>query len=144
MKSTVLGLAGTGSAGGGPAAATLRLADLGPSAVAAGIAGFPSGNENALALAALANARIVDGATYTDAYAGLVSEVGQDSAGASSQLQTQTEILQTAQGLRDSFSGVDINEEAVRLLEFQQAFLAQTRVIQVIDSLAIEILSLVR
>ena len=140
----VSGLAGTGSAGGGPAAATLRLADLGPSAVAAGIAGFPSGNENALALAALANARIVDGATYTDAYAGLVSEVGQDSAGVSSQLQTQTEILQTAQGLRDSFSGVDINEEAVRLLEFQQAFRAQTRVIQVIDSLAMEILSLVR
>ena len=140
----VSGLAGSGSAGGGPAAATLRLADLGPAKVAAGLPGFPAGNENALALAALANAGIVNGTTYTEAYAALVSEVGQDSAGASSQLQTQTEILQTAQGLRDSFSGVDINEEALRLLEFQQAFLAQTRVIQVIDSLTREILSLVR
>ncbi len=140
----VSGLAGSGSAGGGPAAGTLRLADLGPAKVAAGSAGFPAGNENALALAALANAGIVDGTTYTEAYAALVSEVGQDSAGSASQLQTQTEILQTAQGLRDSFSGVDINEEAIRLLEFQQAFQAQTRVIQVIDSLAREILSLVR
>ncbi len=140
----VSGLAGSGSAGGGPAAGTLRLADLGPAKVAAGTAGFPAGNENALVLAALANAGIVDGTTYTEAYTALVSEVGQDSAGSASQLQTQTEILQTAQGLRDSFSGVDINEEAVRLLEFQQAFQAQTRVIQVIDSLAREILSLVR
>ena len=140
----VSGLAGSGSAGGGPAAATLRLADLGPAGVAAGIPGSPAGNENALALAALANAGIVDGVTYTEAYAALVSEVGQDGAGASSQLQTQTEILQTAQGLRDSFSGVDLNEEAVRLLELQQAFQAQIRVIQVIDSLATEILSLVR
>ena len=120
------------------------MADLGPAGVAAGIPGSPAGNENALALAALANAGIVDGVTYTEAYAALVSEVGQDGAGASSQLQTQTEILQTAQGLRDSFSGVDLNEEAVRLLELQQAFQAQIRVIQVIDSLATEILSLVR
>ena len=138
------GLAGSGSAGGGSAAATLRLAGLGPANVAAGFPGSPAGNENALALAALADVGIVDGVTYTEAYAALVSEVGQDSAGASSQLQTQTEILQTAQGLRDSFSGVDLNEEAVRLLEFQQAFQAQIRVIQVIDSLATEILSLVR
>ena len=140
----VSGLAGSGSAGGGPAAATLRLADLGPANVAAGFPGSPAGNENALALAALADAGIVDGVTYTEAYAALVGEVGQDAAGASSQLQTQTEILQTAQGLRDSFSGVDLNEEAVRLLEFQQAFQAQIRVIQVIDSLTTEILSLVR
>ena len=140
----VSGLAGSGSAGGGSAAATLRVADLGPAGVAAGLPGSPAGNENALALAALANAGIVDGVTYTEAYAALVSVVGQDAAGASSQLQTQTEILQTAQGLRDSFSGVDLNEEAVRLLEFQQAFQAQTRVISVIDSLMAEILSLVR
>ena len=140
----VSGLVGSGSAGGGAAAATLRLANLGPANVAAGIPGSPSGNENALLLAMLADAGIVGGVTYTEAYAALVSEVGQDSAGALSQLQTQTEILRTAQGLRDSFSGVDLNEEAVRLIEFQQAFQAQTRVIQVIDSLATEILGLVR
>ncbi len=95
-------------------------------------------------LAALANTGLVNGVTHTEAFAALVSEVGQASAAASSQLDTQNHILATAQALRDSFSGVDINEEAIHLLEFQQAFQASTRVIQVINSLIGEILELVR
>ena len=138
------GLAGSGSAGGGVAANTLRLAGLTPSKVAAGAPGSPGGNQNALALAALAGADIVNGVTHTEAYAALVSDVGQASAGASSRLDTQNQILATAQALRDSFSGVDINEEAIQLLQFQQAFQAMTRVIQVLDSLTSEILGLVR
>ncbi len=138
------GLAGSGSAGGATAANTLRLAGLSPAKVAAGAPGFPGGNENSLALAALANAGLVNGLTHTEAYAALVSEVGQASAASSSQFDTQNQILATAQALRDSFSGVDINEEAIRLLEFQRAFQALTRVIQVIDSLITEVLGLVR
>ena len=97
------GLAGSGSAGGGVAANTLRLAGLTPSKVAAGAPGSPGGNQNALALAALAGAGIVNGVTHTEAYAALVSDVGQASAGASSRLDTQNQILATAQALRDSF-----------------------------------------
>ena len=138
------GLAGSGSAGGATAANTLRLAGLSPAKVAAGAPGFPGGNENSLALAALANAGLVNGLTHTEAYAALVSEVGQASAASSSQFDTQNQILATAQALRDSFSGVDINEEAIRLLEFQRAFQALTRVIQVIDLLITEVLGLVR
>ena len=138
------GLAGSGSAGGAVAANSLRLAGLSPAKIAAGAPGSPSGNENALALAALANAGLVNGVTHTEAYAALVSDVGQASSAASSQLDTQNQILFTAQALRDSFSGVDINEEAIHLLEFQQAFQATTRVIQVIDSLISEILGLLR
>ena len=140
----VSGLAGSGSAGGASAANSLRLAGLTPSKIAAGAPGFPSGNENALALAALAGAGLVNGVTHTDSFAALVSEVGQSGAAASSQLGTQTQILATAQAVRDSFSGVDINEEAIQLLQFQQAFQATTRVIQVLDSLTTEILALVR
>ena len=138
------GLAGSGSAGGAVAANSLRLAGLSAAKIAAGAPGFPGGNENALALAALANTGIVNGVTHTEAFAALVSEVGQASAAASSQLDTQNQILATAQGLRDSFSGVDINEEAVKILEFERAFQASTRVIQVINSLMDEILDLVR
>jgi len=138
------GLAGSGSAGGAVAANSLRLAGLSPAKIAAGAPGSPGGNENALALAALANAGLVNGVTHTEAFAALVSEVGQASAAASSQLDTQNHILATAQALRDSFSGVDINEEAIHLLEFQRAFQASTRVIQVINSLIGEILELVR
>ena len=138
------GLAGSGSAGGATAGNTLRLAGLSPSKIAAGAPGSPGGNENALAMAALASTGLVNGVTHTEAFAALVSDVGRASAGASSQLDTQNQILATAQALRDSFSGVDINEEAIRLLEFQQAFQATMRVIQVLDSLTNEILGLVR
>ena len=52
-------------------------------------------------------------------------------------------VFAVAQSLRDSFSGVDVNEEAVQLLQFEQAFSAMLRIIQVVDDLSNEVLGLV-
>ena len=132
------------SAGGALAAPALRLANISPAEIAAGFAGAPNGNENILAVASLVDTAVLDTQTFNEYYAGIVRDVGAASAGASSRLETQQQITITAENLRDNLSGVDINEEAVQLLQYEQGFSAMLRVIQVLDGLSNDILSLVR
>ena len=97
-----------------------------------------------MALEALATTPLIDSSTFSQFYASLVKEVGDDIRGSQASLETQEQILLTAENLRDSYSGVDINEEAVQLLQFQRSFQAMLRVIQVVDTLLGDVLSLVR
>ena len=138
------GLPATGTAGGTAAAATISVASLTPAEIAAGTASSPLGNGNALALETLATTPLIDSATFSQFYASLVKEVGDDIRGSEASLETQEQILLTAENLRDSYSGVDINEEAVQLLQFQRSFQAMLRVIQVVDTLLGDVLRLVR
>ena len=133
----------TGSAGGANAGLTLRVANLSTTELATGVAGAHTGNANVLALEALAGQKLLDGLTFTGFYAGFVTKIGGDISGAASQAQTQDQLLIAAQNLRDSFSGVDLNEEAVKLAEFEQAYQAILRVVQVLDGLSEDVLNLV-
>ncbi len=140
----VSGLAGAFTAGGSPAAATLTVTNLANREIAAASAGALNGNDNALALARLASQGLVGGSTFNQYYGKLVAEVGGDAAQAQGRLTTQQQILLEAQNIRDSFSGVSLDEEATRLLEFQKAYEATARVITVLDSLAGEVINLLR
>lgn len=140
----VSGLAGAFTAGGSPVAATLTVNNLANREIAAASAGALNGNDNALALARLAAQALVGGLTFNQYYGKLVAEVGSDAAQAQAHFTTQQQILVEAQNIRDSFSGVSLDEEAARLLEFQRAYEATARVITVLDSLAGEIINLLR
>ena len=140
----VSGLAGSGSAGGAPAATTLSVANIGLAEVSAGTLSAPDGNGTVLAVTALADAPVVGGLTFTDFYANLVTEVGDAGSAAQSQFETQELVFIAAQNTRDAFSGVDINEESIQLVQFEQAYQAMLRVIQIVDSLASELLTLGR
>jgi flagellar hook-associated protein 1 FlgK len=138
------GLAGSFTAGGSPAAATFAVTNLSIREIAAASPGAPRGNGNALALAALASKPVVGGFTFNQFYGRLVSRVGDDAAQTGAAFLTQQQILTESQNIRDSFSGVSLDEEAARLLEFQRAYEATARVITVLDSLAAEVIALVR
>ena len=131
-------------AGGGDAATTLTLTDLGASEIAAGSPDNPTGNGNAVALAALAHQPLIDGLTFSEYYAGVVTDIGGSSLTAQSLLVTQQSIAATAEGVRDSFQAVDVNEEAVQLMQYEQGYSAMLRVIQVIDQLSTDVLAIVR
>ncbi len=132
----------TGTAGGADAGATLSVSNIGLAQIASGTPGNPSGNENLLTVARLCQAPLLGGVSFTDYYSGLVNDLGGDSQTASAQLATQDQLTVTAERLRDDLSGVDINEEAVELLRFEQAFRALLRVIQVLDDLANQVLAI--
>jgi flagellar hook-associated protein 1 FlgK len=96
----------------------------------------PGDNSNALAFAGLQNlASTAGGSTFDDYYRGLVGSIGVQASDAHDQLSTQQALTQQLQNQRDSVSGVNIDEEAVNLIQYQRSFQASARFTGVIDEL---------
>ena len=132
-----------GRAGGANAAGTIAVSDIALAQIAAGSPARPSSADNLIALEALANRPLIEGRTFNEYFSGIVTSVGQQSETAIRRLETQTQVTAAAENLRDSFSGVDINEEAIELMRFEQGYTAMLRVIQTLTQLADEVLQLV-
>jgi flagellar hook-associated protein 1 len=114
---------------------TLGVTNITPDQIAAASATSPGGNGNAVALSQLANATLTNGYTFTQFYGNLGSRVGSDVSNAQQdQTQAQDQLTQ-AQTQRSSISGVDLNEEATKLLQFQQAYQAVGKLVGVLNSL---------
>lgn len=125
------------------AASTLAVTNITPSQIAAASAGAPGGNGNAIALAQLASAPTTAGSTFTQFYGNLGSQVGNDvSAAQQDQAQYQDQVTQ-AQAQRATQSGVDLNTEATKLLQFQQAYDAVGKLVSVLDSLTQTVINMV-
>lgn len=138
------GLAGANQSAGGALAAATLTADLAPSRIAAGAVGDPTGGGNILAVAELASQSLLQGRTFNEYYSGIVADLGTEADNVAFQVQTQQDLLGSAQNLRDSLSAVDVNEEAVSLLQFEQGYSAMLRVLQTLGQLTDEVLSLIR
>ncbi|MBS1818552.1 MAG: flagellar hook-associated protein FlgK [Acidobacteria bacterium] len=106
------------------------------SLIAASGTGAPGDNGTAKALASLRDQKVASGnsATFTEAWSQLVNKVGTDSADARTSLKTREDVVSAIQKLRDSVSGVSLDEEAGRLLQFQRAYEANARYFAAIDS----------
>lgn len=98
-----------------------------------------SDNRNALALSALQSAGTIGGGntlvSYSNAYGGLVERVGSLTAQVRTNGEAATSVLKQAQDNRDSLSGVNLDEEAANLIQFQQYYSASAQVIQVARTL---------
>lgn len=132
-----------GRAGGANAAGTLAVSGIALGQIAAGTAARPGSADNLLAVEALGNRPLIQGASFSEYFSGIVNAVGQESEGAITSLETQTQVTAAAVNLRDAFSGVDVNEEAIELMRFEQGYSAMLRVIQTLSQLTDEILQLV-
>ncbi|MGC4086037.1 MAG: flagellar hook-associated protein FlgK [Vicinamibacterales bacterium] len=106
------------------------------SLIAASSTGAAGDNGTAKALAALRSQDAANGgtATFTEAWSQLVNRVGTDSANAQNSLKTRQDVVSAIQKLRDSVSGVSLDEEAGRLMQFQRADQANARYFSAIDS----------
>lgn len=106
------------------------------SRIAASATGAPGDNGIARQLADLRNADAARGgtATFTEAWSVLVNTVGSDSASAKNSLSMRQETVSAIQRLRDSVSGVSLDEEAGRLMQFQRAYEANARFFAAVDS----------
>jgi flagellar hook-associated protein 1 FlgK len=113
--------------------AMLTLNALAPEELAfSSAAGETGNNETLLALLELKGQTVtVNGSTVTlnDAYAGLLGQVASTSRQNQADLQTATTVTQQAQAQRDSVSAVSLDEEAVNLMTYQQAYQANMKVI---------------
>ena len=93
-------------------------------------------NTNALALLSLQTSQTIGGtATLQEGYGALVSQVGTVSRQTSISSQTQQALFDQAVQERENISGVNLDEEAINLVRFQQAYQAAAQVIATSNSL---------
>jgi flagellar hook-associated protein 1 FlgK len=127
---------------GRPAAADLATGFAGDGFVLSATTQTRQNNGNALALAALGETAFVGraangegGLTITDAYAAGISDVGARVQGAMSASEISTAVAGQAQLRRTAVDGVNLDEEAARLIQSQQAYQASAKVLQVAQSI---------
>jgi flagellar hook-associated protein 1 FlgK len=92
---------------------------------------------NALALGQLQTQDTMSGKTASlqEAYAQLVSEIGNKTRQVQVTGEAQQTLLEQAQSSRDSLSGVNLDEEAANLIRYQQAYQASAKAMQIGASL---------
>lgn len=93
-------------------------------------AGGVSDNRNALAMSDLQFAKTVDRASYQDRYGQLIERVGTQTAVAQINSQASKSVLDANLATRSSISGVNLDEEAAKLIQFQQAYTASAQLIR--------------
>lgn len=91
-------------------------------------------NRNARALLGLGDQGLVDGRSLTDAWAAVLADVGQRSQAAQGAAQLSEAMLSDAKASLGAVSGVNLDEEAARLLQFQQSYQAAAKVIAAAQS----------
>lgn len=102
--------------------------------------GAVSDNRNALNLVALQTKPTMGGygntgTTYNNAYGGLVERVGTLTAQVRVDSAASETVLKQTQDNRDSLSAVNLDEEAAKLVQFQQYYGASAQVIKIAQSL---------
>lgn len=103
-------------------------------------------NRNALRLAALRTENVLfgGGASIADAYGATVADVGTRVNRAQSGVEVQKQLLEQAQSAKDAVSGVNLDEEAADLVQFQQAYQASAQVIAAANTLIDTLLGITR
>jgi flagellar hook-associated protein 1 FlgK len=90
---------------------------------------------NATAMMELRDKPMFDGAALTDGYAGLISQIGIRAQSAGYSAQVSTNIAVNAEKSRAGVSGVNLDEEAAKLLQYQQAYQASAKMIQIAQNI---------
>jgi flagellar hook-associated protein 1 FlgK len=120
----------------GNPAATLSVTGIAAAQLAAAAPSSPGGNGNALALSALGSNPGFNGLTFAGAFGNLAALVGRDVSNAADNRGVQQQLLAQARAQRAASSGVSLDEEAVRLVEFQRAYEATAKLVSVLDQLS--------
>ncbi len=94
-------------------------------------------SRNIQALASLQTSKILLGGTASveSSYAQLVSSIGNKANEINTSYDAQAALLEQAQAAMQSFSGVNLDEEAANLLRYQQAYQASAKIIDISSKL---------
>ncbi|NCN95773.1 MAG: flagellar hook-associated protein FlgK, partial [Bdellovibrionales bacterium] len=113
---------------------------------AAGTPFAPADNQIANILSSLQYKNVFEGGTasFDDYYAGTVGKVGVETQRAKSAAEAQDGITKQLQNIRESISGVSLDEETTKMIEFQKNFDASARLIRTADEMMDTVLNLKR
>ncbi|MES2718267.1 MAG: flagellar hook-associated protein FlgK [Pseudomonadota bacterium] len=100
-----------------------------------------SSNGNALRFDDLANRGLIDGLTVADAYANVLADVGVRMQGAAASADNTATVAARARAELSAEVGVNLDEEAARLIQFQQSYQAAAKMLQTAQTLFDALLS---
>ncbi len=119
-------------------AATNDTVEIGPNV------GGVGDNRNALKLSGLANALLGDGASLVNGFSAVVAQLGGATRSAELLATAQENILDSALAAESAVAGVNLDEEASRLIQYQQQYQAAAKIIATARTVFEEILELGR
>ena len=90
---------------------------------------------NATAMMNLRDKTMFDGGAMSDGYANLIAQVGIRGQSANYAAEVSTSIASDLEKARSGISGVNLDEEAAKLLQFQQAYQASAKMIQIAQNI---------
>jgi len=106
----------------------------------------PVSNGVPLALAQLATpqsaADEINGESYTQYYGDMATQVGNQLQAATNEQQVQQSAVAQAQNLLQQYSGVNLDEQAVALVQFQSAYEANSQMVNVLDQLTADTINM--
>lgn len=117
------------------AAAGIKLAFSDPRTLAFGLSNASGDNRNALALAAVAEQVTLGGLTFSQALGEISAKVGATARGLETSASIADKLLTQARSEQSSVSGVNLDEEAAKLIRYQQAYQASAKVIATAQTL---------
>jgi flagellar hook-associated protein 1 FlgK len=82
--------------------------------------------------------------SFQEYYARLAAKAGLQLSEAKEDTDTRTSVVAQARELREQLSGVSLDEEAMNLMQFQRAYQATSRLINVLDELTQDTLNMLR
>lgn len=98
---------------------------------------YPGDNRAALAIAAIRNTPVMVGnaKTFDEFFADMVTEIGLKGEQSEMMLNTQTAIVKELHDMRDSVSGVNIDEELSDIIKFQHGYNASAKFISTVNEM---------
>jgi len=117
---------------------------LDPSKIALSKDGTNGNGDIATAISDIRNAKRVNGATISDSYGALISEIGSQKQSSEQMAQSNDLILQQLDQQKSSISGVSIDEEMTNVIKFQRAYEASAKMIKIADDMLQTILNMVQ
>jgi flagellar hook-associated protein 1 len=125
-------------------AASLASSGLGPDDIAAALPSAPGGNGNALNFADLAKAKTVNGLSFSEYFGTIGESFGRDLSSARTNAKTGELLLAQSRNYRQELSGVNLDEAAAELIQFQRAYQASAELFRVLNQLTETTLGLLR
>lgn len=119
----------------GSAAQGITLAFASGAGIALSSSASSPGNGNLPSFLSVEAMPLPSGSTPIDAYSALIGQIGNAVSHVRSQLTAATASINQLNAQKDSESGVSVDQEAINLIRYQQAYTAAAKVIATINTL---------
>ncbi len=122
----------------------VSFTDVSKIAAAQTQANLPGDNTNAQAIAGLVNQNFVGSTDPVSFYSNIVSTAGADSKSATTYVNFETSMVNQLESKRQSASGVNLDEEAVNMVQYQKSYEAAAKMISVASDLLDTVMGIIK